>query len=178
MLKGKNINLRVLAKEDLPILVDWFNDPDFFGKFNPILQTSKLELEKSFENQGSSNYRCFLIEKKDARKIGYINHFDVIWNGIGNLVTIAYVLIPIERGKGYGTEAAKLMVDFLFLSRNIPCIQATTHINNVASQRVLEKVGFRKEGIIRKRFYVQGQWIDQVLYSILKEEWKEPKIIK
>ena len=178
MLKGKNINLRVLEKEDLPLIVDWFNDPYFFGKFNPILQASKFDLEKSFENHHSSNYRSFLIVKKDSSKIGYINYFDVIWDGIGNLVTIAYSLIPTERGKGFGTEAAQLMVDFLFLSRNIPCIQATIHIDNVASQRVLEKVGFKKEGIIRKRFFIQGQWVDQVLFSILKEEWKGPKILK
>ena len=44
--------------------------------------------------------------------------------------------------------------------------------------RVFEKVGFKKEGIIRKRFFIQGRRNDQVLYSILKEEWKEPKLIK
>lgn len=178
MLTGENINLRVVEKEDLPILVEWFNDSEFFGIYNPIVQTSKLDMEESFETKGSSQYRRFIIEKKDSTKIGYVNYFDVVWDGIGKLATIAYSLVPGERGKGYGTEAAQMLVDFLFLSYDIPCIQATAHVDNVASHRVLEKVGFKKEGIIRKRFYIQGQWVDQILYSILKEEWKEPKILK
>jgi RimJ/RimL family protein N-acetyltransferase len=41
----------------------------------------------------------------------------------------------------------------------------------------LEKVGFKKEGIIRKHDFVYGKWIDDYIYSILREEWKEPKIL-
>jgi len=50
-------------------------------------------------------------------------------------------------------------------------------VRNVASQRVLEKSGFQKEGIIRKRLFFRGEWTDNLLYSILREEWKEPKIL-
>jgi ribosomal-protein-alanine N-acetyltransferase len=46
----------------------------------------------------------------------------------------------------------------------------------VASQKVLQKVGFKKEGIIRKSVFARGEWRDRALYSILREEWKEPKI--
>jgi ribosomal-protein-alanine N-acetyltransferase len=178
MLQGENINLRLIEKEDLSILVEWFNDPNFFGRYNPVLQTSRMDLDKSFENRGSSESKTFFIEKKDTTKIGYIVYFDVIWDGIGQMTTIGYSLIPSERGKGYATEAAQIIVDFLFLSKDVPSIQATAHVDNVASYRVLEKVGFKKEGKIRKRFYIQGKWVDQFLYSILKEEWKEPKILK
>ncbi len=48
---------------------------------------------------------------------------------------------------------------------------------NMASQRVLEKAGFRKEGVVRKRIFVRGNWRDEFLYSILREEWKGPKIL-
>jgi len=56
-------------------------------------------------------------------------------------------------------------------------IQATTDVRNAASQKVLEKVGFKKEGTIRKCFFMRGEWRDAYLYSILREEWKEPKIL-
>jgi ribosomal-protein-alanine N-acetyltransferase len=69
------------------------------------------------------------------------------------------------------------MVDYLFLSKNIVRIQAVTHIENKASQRVLEKVGFKKEGILRKSVFIMGVWSDFYILSILKEEWKEPKIL-
>lgn len=178
MLEGKKVNLRVREKEDLQLLAEWFNNPEFFGEYNPLCQTSRTDMEKSIENSNSSETKSFIIEKKDGNKIGYIIHFVVVWNGIGKLATIAYSLKPTERGKGYGTEAVQIMVDFLFLTRDVPCIQATTHIKNVASQRVLEKVGFKREGILRKRFYIRGKWNDQVVFSILREEWKEAKILK
>jgi RimJ/RimL family protein N-acetyltransferase len=45
-----------------------------------------------------------------------------------------------------------------------------------ASQRVFDKAGFTKEGIIRKSAFIRGEWRDDCLFSILREEWSEPKI--
>jgi ribosomal-protein-alanine N-acetyltransferase len=86
-------------------------------------------------------------------------------------------LISSERGKGYCTEAVQLAVDYLFMSKDIVRIQATTHIENVASQKVLEKSGFQREGRIRKGMFAWGNWADLILYGILREEWKEPKTL-
>jgi RimJ/RimL family protein N-acetyltransferase len=86
-------------------------------------------------------------------------------------------LVPSERGKGYGAEATQLMVDYLFLSKNIVRIQADTNARNKAAQRTLEKAGFTIEGTKRKLRFVRGVWTDFYLLSILREEWKEPKIL-
>jgi ribosomal-protein-alanine N-acetyltransferase len=96
---------------------------------------------------------------------------------VGPYWEIGYVLIPSERGKGYCTEAAQLAVDYLFMSKDIVRIQAATHIDNAASQKVLEKTGFQREGKIRKGIFAWSKWGDLYLYSILREEWKEPKIL-
>lgn len=85
--------------------------------------------------------------------------------------------MPDERGKGYGSEAVQIMVDYLFLNRDLVRIQAETHPDNAASTKVLEKTGFSKEGLIRKAFFSRGTWRDTALYSILKNEWKEPRIL-
>ena len=69
------------------------------------------------------------------------------------------------------------MVDYLFLTRNIVRIQAQVDPENVASWKTLEKIGFQKEGILRKAFYCRGKWKDDLIYSILREEWKQPKIL-
>jgi RimJ/RimL family protein N-acetyltransferase len=50
-------------------------------------------------------------------------------------------------------------------------------VRNFASQKVLEKAGFKKEGTIRKSAFIKGEWRDGCLYSILREEWKGPKIL-
>ena len=176
MLEGKNVNLRVMEKEDFPPFIEWYSKPDFWEEFASPSQRSKTEIEKTISEPGPHEWKDFLIEKKDKTKIGWIAFFYAL-HPMGRTLEIGYSLIPSERGKGYCSEAAQIMVDYLFLSKEAPCIQATTHIKNTASQRVLEKVGFKKEGIMRKRSFVRGEWTDMALFSILREEWKEPKVL-
>jgi RimJ/RimL family protein N-acetyltransferase len=168
LLKGKDVNLRIVEKEDLSLVAEWLNGPEVFGVFNPLIQHSKTELEQWYDKL-SAEGRWFFIEKKDGSKIGEIHHLKDM--------EIGYGLIPSERGKGYCTEAVKIMVDYLFLSKNIVRIYALTNVSNVASQKVLEKAGFKKEGVIRKSLFVRGQWRDRYIYSILREEWKGPRIL-
>ena len=175
MLEGKNVNLRIMEKEDLPLFVEWINNPEVFGEYNPLHQTSRTEAEKHHE-KGNSEEGEFIIEKKDGSKIGYICHFTLV-HPAGKHLEIGYFLVPSERGKGYGTEALGIMVDYLFLSKDVMRIQVQTDVRNVVSQKVIEKVGFKREGTLRKNFFMRGEWVDAYIYSILREEWKEPKIL-
>ena len=175
LLEGKNVNLRVMEKDDLPLIADWFSDPEVLGEYNPFLQMSRTDLEKAQEHSPFER-QLFIIEKKDGTKIGFVSQFYTLRPGAKHQ-EIGFVLIPSERGKGYSTEAVEIMVDFLFLSKEIVRIQAQTDQRNAASQKVLEKVGFTKEGTVRKFFFMRGEWRDAYLYSILREEWKEPKIL-
>jgi len=172
LLEGKTVNLRVLEKEDLPLLIDWNSNYEFYGTYSPIEQFSRIEWEKRYNNLPADS-KWFFIEKKDGTKIGEIGH-----NGLGGNLEIYYYLLQNERRKGYGTEAIMIMVDYLFLSKPLMRIQATPHVSNVVSQRVLKKAGFMKEGIIRKSSFDRGKWCDDCLYSILREEWTEPKILR
>jgi RimJ/RimL family protein N-acetyltransferase len=175
LLEGKNVRLRVVEKEDLPLIVEWMNNPEFWGQYFSPIQRTRTDMEKTFENN-PLEYRQFIIEKKDGTKIGGIAHFNVL-APYGKTLEIGYALLPGERGKGYCTEAAKIMVDYLFLSKDVACIQATTDVGNDASQNVLAKAGFKKEGILRKRFFSNGEWRDTVMFSILRAEWKQPNIL-
>ncbi len=176
MLEGRTVNLKIMEKEDLPLFVEWANKPDFFGEYNPLHQMSKTEAEKMLDNP--SDFRAFIIEKKDGSKIGLMFHFHVLHLGTGTKqLEIGYTLLPSERGKGYCTEALKVMVDYLFLSRDVMRIQVQTDQRNVASQKVAEKAGFKKEGTLRYNFFIRGEWTDDYIYSITRPDWREPKIL-
>jgi ribosomal-protein-alanine N-acetyltransferase len=172
LLEGRTVNLKVVEKEDLPLLLEWRNNLEFNGRYDPLpVQRSRAEFEKKYDS-ASSDQQHFFIEKKDGSKIGYIGtHL------FGGLLEVGYALVPAERGRGYATEAVKIMVDYLFLSRDIVRIGSATHVENKASQKVLENAGFTREGTERKGMYVWGEWADVYVYSILREEWKEPKIL-
>ena len=141
VLEGKNVNLRVEEKEDVKLVAEWLNNPDYWGEYLPLIQQSRTELEKEYDANPPET-KWFIIEKKDGSKIGSIGYFLTT----GNLLEIGYSLIPSERGKGYCTEAAKILVDYMFLSKSVPRVQTHTDVRNVASQKVLEKTGFKKRG--------------------------------
>jgi len=177
LLEGKNVNLRVMEKEDLPQITEWFNNTEFLGEYMGPFAVRKAEMEKAcFPEVDPFERKWFFIEKKDGSKIGYIWHSNML-NLYMKMLELGYGLVPSERGKGYCTEATQLMVDYLFLSKDITRIIATTHTKNVASQKVLEKVGFKREGTLRKTYLLRGEWTDMFIFSILREEWKEPKIL-
>jgi len=172
LLEGKTVNLRLVEKEDLPLISEWFDSPNFAGEYEPLeVQESRADIEKRYEKLGSEKM-WFLVTKKDGSRIGF---FGIGF--VGHCWEIGYDLISSERGKGYGTEAVQLAVDYLFLSKDMVRIQAGADPENIASQKVLEKAGFQREGKIRKGIYAWGKWKDLYLYGILREEWKEPKIL-
>jgi RimJ/RimL family protein N-acetyltransferase len=172
VLVGKTVNLRVVEKDDLLIIKGWVNDLLFSGENRLLPQETLGELGKQYERTISMGGRWFFIEKKDGRKIGYVAHYLA-----RKQHEIGYGVIPGERGRGYGTEAATMIVDYLFLTKDLMRVQADVDRENVASQRVLEKVGFTKEGVLRKVSFEQGEWRDAVRYSLLRDEWKRPNIL-
>ena len=177
MLAGKNIRLKLRDIEDVDFFFEFLNCLDYYGEYESIQpQISKTYARKRIENPERTDvdWTWFVIERKDGTKIGFILHFT---NQPRDWIEIGYALLPAEMGKGYGTEAVRIMVDYLFLSKDIMRIQATTDERNKPSQRVLEKVGFKKEGNIRKSGFARGEWVNDCLYSILREEWKEPRIL-
>jgi len=171
------VNLRVVEKEDLPLLVEWVNNPEFAGEYQGMRQFSKSEFEKAFASEDKHEMKDFFIEKKDETKVGWITHFYVLHPAGFRLLEIGYMMLPNERGKGYCSEATNIMVDYLFLSKDTMRIQAITDVRNLASQRVLEKAGFRREGTLRNTAFTRGVWANDYVYSIIREEWKEPRIL-
>ncbi|UOR13266.1 GNAT family N-acetyltransferase [Halobacillus amylolyticus] len=86
---------------------------------------------------------------------------------------IGYVLSKDHWGHGLTTEATKKIIDFGFRDLQLERIQARCFIENIASQRVMEKVGMSFEGIVRKGMFAKGEFQDLKLYSILAEEFKQ-----
>ena len=177
MLEGKNVNLRLAEQEDMDFLVECRNNL-VYSEYDSVTQVSRTERMREFNNpsqlETSLETTRFVIEKKDKTKIGRIAHWFVLPN---KYMEIGYLVIPKERNKKYGIEAVQIILDYLFLSRPLCRIQAMTDTRNLPSQKVLEKSGFKQEGIVRRSAFVRGEWVDACLYGILREEWKEPKIL-
>jgi len=84
---------------------------------------------------------------------------------------IGYWIAEPFWGKGIATKAVRLMVDYTFQHYDITRIYASTFEQNLASQRVLEKAGFKREARLRKALFKNGRYADEIVFSILKENY-------
>ncbi len=169
LLSGDKVELRSLEEDDLKDFFIIWNDPEFWGDYGGFVLKSWHEFEEFVKSAS-----FFIIEKKEdgiaSGKIGWIAFF-LAHTDYPYLYEIAYAIRPSERRKGYTTEATKLIVNFLFMTRNIERIESVIDAENIPSRRVLEKNGFKREGTLRKRTFGLGEYRDEFIYSILREEW-------
>jgi RimJ/RimL family protein N-acetyltransferase len=79
-------------------------------------------------------------------------------------------MFPPSRGRGYGTQAHRLITGYLFAHTAVHRIEALTDIANLAEQKALERAGYTREGVARGVAWRDGAWRDGVIYSILRTD--------
>lgn len=89
----------------------------------------------------------------------------------GHQAMIGYSIAPDEQGNGYATEAVASVVDALFGEPGMHRVSATIDPANLASRRVLDKLGFRHEGHAVSSVMVRGEWVDDDSFAVLADEW-------
>jgi RimJ/RimL family protein N-acetyltransferase len=116
------------------------------------------------------NYELAILERATDQLVGTARI------GIESLphrrADIGYVLRRDRWGEGLATEAARLLLAFGFDDLGMRRIWATSHPDNAASARVLEKIGMSYEGRIRDHMFVKGTWRDSLAYAVTKPEWR------
>ena len=135
--------LRKLESDDLDILLNWSRNTDAYGDFLSPELLEREEVEQKFKAGLFWNYgeKLFLIEKKEGHPIGTI-HYWIPADKIDTAVAAVKIAEPAERNKGYGTEAQKFLVMYLFEKIKLQSIEMYTDLDNLAQQRCLRKLGF------------------------------------
>jgi RimJ/RimL family protein N-acetyltransferase len=109
---------------------------------------------------------------------GRVDYFEKSWGrpDTSTCWEIAIGLFPELRGRGIGTAAQALLVDYLFEHTRAERIQVTTDPENAAELAAAKRVGFQVEGRIRRAQWRGGRWHDQVLLSLLRDGWQSRRI--
>ena len=89
---------------------------------------------------------------------------------------IGFTIAPGYQGQGYGTEAVRLLLGYLFTARRKHRIAACCDPRNTASAALLERLGMRREGHLRQSTWAKGEWTDDLLYALLREEWRPAQV--
>ncbi|MBM7553259.1 GNAT family N-acetyltransferase [Thalassobacillus pellis] len=174
LLRGTQVYLNRLTKSDLPTIASWYEDTDFSRRFDalPALPKTVDQLESWLDEISDSNSQfTFAIRGVDNELIGYVELDSILWSQQNGWVSIA-IGSKQHQGKGYGTEAMSLLIDFAFNECNLHRLQLTVFSYNLPAIRLYEKLGFTKEGSHREFVLRDGETYDMHLYGLLAREWK------
>jgi len=175
-LEGENVYLRPLDMADLEIFHRWFNDPKLRRFLFLPYPISKLEekefLEKMMKSKDSVTLS--IVVKEGDRLIGNLGLYGIHKINRGAVLGIAIADLEMT-SKGYGTEAMKLMIDYGFKRLNLHRIELTVHEFNMRGLKAYKKLGFVEDGRRREAIYIDGKYHDEIVMSILKQEWARKK---
>lgn len=91
---------------------------------------------------------------------------------------VGYVFHPDFGGKGYATEATRAMISFGFDTLALRRIHARCDARNTASWKLMERLGMRREAYFRQNEMFKGEWSDELVYAILRDEWHKQTVDK
>lgn len=127
-------------------------------------------IEESNKNTSIGKWANFaIVLKKENILIGSIGYKDI--DRKHHRAEFGYWIGKPYWGKGYATEAVELLVDYGFNELGLHRIYATPFGSNIASQRVLEKAGLRKEGILKDHIYHIGEYHDLVFFGLTADDY-------
>ena len=174
VLEGSRVRLRPLTPAEYPSVFEWYNDPETVAPFDRFSVDTFDEFAAAVGAAPSdltSLAPRFAVERKDERKVvGVVGHYRA--HPVLEYTDVWYILGDrAARGKGFGREAVRLMVEHLFATTTPERIGATCDVENVASYRLLEGLRFRLEGTLRSALYHHGRWHDVRVYGITRAEW-------
>jgi RimJ/RimL family protein N-acetyltransferase len=176
MIYGNRIRLRAIQRNDLPLFVNWLNDPETIKGLSLFRPISIEDEETWFENlcKGSLDERPFVIDVRAKENS---------WTSIGNLgfSRIDWRVRSAEFGicigeksywnQGYGSEAVHLLLEYGFKTLNLNRIFLRVFATNPRAIRSYEKVGFILEGNLRQAYFDDGKYIDVLIMSVLNSEF-------
>jgi diamine N-acetyltransferase len=175
---GERVFLRPFQKKDLIHFQRWSNDAELRRLIGEVAPMSRTDAEKWYKELLADKDRAWfvIVLKKGKRVIGEAGLLRMFRPFRSTDMTI----IIGEKdawGRGYGTEVGHLLLDYAFKKLRFHKISIGVVGFNKRALKFWKSLGFKKEGIKRDDYFYDNQFSDCVMMSILREEWKEPKIL-
>lgn len=164
----------ILRKPETTDVSDYleFVNSEFVQRYNAMTPVTREKAEAEFASAKDDDRIVAMESKADKKVIGVIfTQEDSIRYGVASK-EISYFLREEMSRKGYMKEALQALIGHLFASQQLSCVAARCFLPNIASQRLLESLGFVREGVVRK--CVKGYRdtvFDDCLYSLTQEDW-------
>lgn len=179
LFESSRIYFRKMMEDDIPIYHQWRNDPDVMRTTSPYLDVYTFAETQAFVEQvilGSGTSKSYMIiEKQTQAPIG-ITSLVQIDRKNRNAECIIDIGDKEYWGKGYGTEALSLLLDYAFSEMNLHRVSLQVFAFNLKAISMYRKIGFKQEGILREFLFREGAWHDLIQMGILKHEYNGKKL--
>lgn len=165
------VTLRLAEEDDLPLLEELTQDPEQTGEFEWFGWHDLRRWRREWNDNGliSPDGGTLIVVRGDQR-LGLVNWRRQPATAAAWTWEIGLILLPEARGRGYGTQAHRLLVRYLFAHTTVHRIWAGTEVDNIAEQKALERAGLTREGVSRGTGWRGGAWRDGVIYSVLRTD--------
>ena len=171
-LDGEKIYLRPLGRSDAELILPWVNDQEVTRTLL-LHRPVNLESEEEFlarMTRSETDVILGIVEKTSDRLIGVVGLPQIDYRNRHSSFGI-FIGDKSKWGKGYGTEATFLCVKYAFGTLNLNRVWLHVSADNPGAIRAYEKVGFRKEGLLRQHLYRDGRHLDILVMAVLRDEW-------
>lgn len=164
------VRLRAVRESDLDQLVAHSTAESDPWNYFEIVPSNRLHLRFAANGGIGDSQGMLAVDALDGTLLGSVSWFTVKHgpSKACEALNIGISLFEEHRGQGYGSAAQRELADYLFATRLIERIEASTDIENVAEQHALQAAGFSREGVLRHAQFRGGLWHDVVLYSRLR----------
>jgi RimJ/RimL family protein N-acetyltransferase len=172
--RAPKVSLRPASGDDAPLLRRWRAE-ESVRRFQPLQDVPVSQLRADLEGQSLRDLfrgrgdRFVWIVEENGIPCGWITL--VVGNWEHGLAEVGYALSTDFQGRGLMAVALGLLLPDIFLRTAVERIEARCAAGNVASQRVLEKLGFVHEGLLRGYFTLHGRRVDHHLYALLRSDF-------
>lgn len=171
ILDGAAVMLRPITDADTDLIVKWRNTPSVVQNFI-FRQTFTPEMHRSWlatKVATGQVVQYIIVDKADGKPVGSVYYRDIDPHNRSAEYGI-FIGEESARGKGLGTETARLFTDFGFAGLHLHRISLRVLVENTAARRSYEKAGFVQEGIFRDMELLDGQYRDVVFMARLAEK--------
>lgn len=175
-LGAERVRLRRLALADAPGLHEAYADPGSMRFWDALPSRDIAETEARIRRSTSAEPSWYaawaVLATRDDAFIGMVNyHARQSWN---RRLAVGWILSPRFEGRGYMTEAMHALLRHCFDGLGTHRVEAEIEPDNVRSVRLAERLGFRREGLLRDRLCVADEPRSIWMYALLQPEWNAP----
>jgi len=172
-LHGRTITLREPAAADAPSLLSLLSTEQvarFISRPPSTLEGFERFIAWSKQQRAAGQYICFAIVPNGSEEPLGLVHIRALGPGFGT-ADWGMAIASEFWGSGVFTETAELLLDFAFSVLRTHRLEARAAICNGRGNGAMKKLGAQREGVLRHSFFRDGDYLDQVVWSILGEEW-------